>query len=287
VNNENQFYLRFASGIADRLAWTRVKLRYIILLIMGSVRALKNYINHIYRLNSLEPFEIKEIYYGIYEETIVRGTTSSAFLTVSGGLASPQINKISNTTDNASEVSAKWEVYVSFLNSDAIEPTKSYLIYETSVPFSNLSLRACSSSSDGSGHQCIINMFHDNTFGNSSETFVRITFLSTGAVIDVKELITINTITDEMEVYNLPYGGYLLNTLTASVNKPKTFDKLTIDLYDNNGTFVQRADIPTDMHISYGLLTFPNNSVWTVSEIFNKTWSLISTDLPKFLPNGK
>ncbi|CAG8672654.1 7836_t:CDS:2, partial [Paraglomus brasilianum] len=125
VNNENQFYLRFASGMADRLAWTRVKL-------------------------SLEPFEIKEIHYGIYNKTIVRGTTSTAFVTVSGGLASPQINKISNTTDNASQAGSKWEVYVSFVNSDANEPTESYLIYETSVPFYDLSVRTCSSSSDGS-----------------------------------------------------------------------------------------------------------------------------------------
>ncbi|CAG8523492.1 3413_t:CDS:10 [Paraglomus occultum] len=256
VNNDDQFYLRFASGVADRLAWTRVKL-------------------------SLEPFEVKEIYYGIYDDIIVPGTTSAAFVSVSGDLVAPEISK-TNATDDAG---FKWAVHVSFLHSDANEPTEPYLIYQTSVQFSQLSVRACASSSDGSGHQCIINMVLNSTFGNSSETFVRVTFLSTGAVVDVKELITINNFAGEMEVYNLPYGGYLLNTLTASVNKTKTFDKLTIDLYDNNGTFIQQADIPTDMHISYGVLTFPNNSVWTVSEIFNKTWNLISTDLPKFLPN--
>jgi hypothetical protein len=244
-------------------------------------------------INSLEPFEVKEIYYGIYDDyPIIRGTTATAFSTIGGSLVGTLIKK-TNTTDS-SEANSHWEVYLKVVNLDERNPTEPYLIYQTPVPYTTISVRTCASAYDGSGHQCIINTQLNTTtlrqnpitgtFENKtvlSKSYIRVKFLSTGAVTAVKELATYEEFEEKpptIEVYSLRYGGYLLVNMA---------EEIRVDLYDESGTYIQRLDLPADIHTTSYVSTFPNNSAWTVSEVFDKTWSFISTDVPKLLPNGE
>ena len=143
----------------------------------------------------------------------------------------------------------------------------------------------CDANYGGSGYHCLLGAV-DQT---NSTTFLQIRFLSSGAVTDVLPLGSFqqqNDPTLRTLLYPLVYGGYVTSTINWT-NNFTSENLISGNIYDSYGNYNGTWDIPPYTEIvSYGGQPTSNNTIWLLNQPTNNSWSIISTSLQKFRPDG-
>ena len=115
-----------------------------------------------------------------------------------------------------------------------------------------------------------------------------ISFLPSGSVIKIEEIPAVNLfIKVQPNVITLPYGGYLV----AYDNAPGSVDSciLTGYILDDNETLNSNWSFPYIRLASPCIVFYSknNNDVHIISEITSNKLTIITSNIPKFIDDGK
>ncbi|RGB33843.1 hypothetical protein C1646_815761 [Rhizophagus diaphanus] len=155
-----------------------------------------------------KPTEIKKIGTGFISIGPLSIITSFQMFTSSdGGNGFTLVTKIQKSTDYYI-TDPIWEVYAIFLDKDADRISPPYLLYQTSVDWTDLVLEFCRKTTDGGGYNCLLSIKNNELAPNQPNqpnqpkgkgktatstpititTRYRLSFLSSGSVTSVKKL---------------------------------------------------------------------------------------------------
>ena len=183
---------------------------------------------------------------------------------------------------------ATWTVKLRILLPNKGEFSDEILLYQTSAPLTHLYSMICDASYDGSGYHCLLGAVNQ-TNSITETTFLQIRFLSSGAVTKVLALYSFqqqNDPTLRTLLQPLAYSGYITVT-TNWTNNFTSENLMSGNIYDSYGNYNGTWDIPPYTEIvSYGGQPTSNNTIWFVNQPTNNSWSIISTSLQKFRPDG-
>ncbi|CAG8635142.1 2305_t:CDS:10 [Ambispora gerdemannii] len=215
---------------------------------------------------------------------------AKAFPTVDGnyGIAfTAKSNKkqIYNADNSTIPLSPIWLTYTTFLKDNQM-----FLVYQTVMNLSELSICDCSAHYDSSGYTCILlGQTQNATTQGVESAFLKVDFYSTGSILAIEQFniegehsFAVN----QSWIYKirpLYYGGYIIISLNI------TAEKLTGLIYSPNSTYVNNwklGDMPLDTFVAQGIL--PNNTIWLSYQhlVDNSSWSLITCDIPKMIEDN-
>ncbi|CAG8441094.1 7681_t:CDS:10 [Ambispora gerdemannii] len=208
------------------------------------------------------------------------------FPTIEGGFGiaylarNPNINittpvsAINNATNLGKPVIPSWYLHVVFLEVDADEFTNPIIVYQTPV-IMDINFMLAYLALDGTGYGAVF-----CAFTADDQIYMRISFLSGGAVTNISKLLAVDGDKFYYEhIIPLPYGGFLF-----MVNDGYRDDYSVGLTLDNNGNGNQTWSLPRNT--SNQLVgVYKNNTVWTPLEGANGTWVILSAPLPRFMPD--
>ncbi|KAG9295219.1 hypothetical protein G9A89_006200 [Geosiphon pyriformis] len=174
----------------------------------------------------------------------------------------------------------RWQLSVTFLEPEAEKFKQPLLIYQTGVPFDalQLGLNDCSYGLDGSGYSCVLVFSdykkdpHSSSSGEAyvESLFLRITFLSSGAIKSIINLVPPQEGTDLrfQSLKAIPFGGFL-GLYFSNVSKLGV-------IYDTSGEMV--GEIPLAKNVdTYGV--FPNNTLYLLNKQLSNQVSLETVEI--------
>jgi len=122
---------------------------------------------------------------------------------------------------------------------------------------------------------------------SSTTKLLSISFLSSGSVIDIKEIYDENLINADFVLKsNLFYGGYLLYYF-KSVERGCTIGG---NIFDKNDEWYSKWDIPENFTIPFPCIIFnklDEKSIGIISVITPNNFTIITSSLPKYAKDGK
>ncbi|CAG8488832.1 7339_t:CDS:10 [Ambispora leptoticha] len=209
-------------------------------------------------------------------------TQANVFPTVDGSFALAYVANHTYSTDNISVamfVDPQWTVQVSFLRLEANIFTPSFLLYQTELRLTSISINTCFSFYDTLGYGCLL-QFSSDTSGTPTMV-IQISFLSSGAITDITNMHQfLNDSSPVTTIYPLFYGGYLV-----MLSKPnQTSPYIEGVIYDVNRARNSTLNFPNNVPITYVSGIFGNYSFWSLSNSTTKNWTIVTTELPRFLP---
>ncbi|CAI2167291.1 17280_t:CDS:2 [Funneliformis geosporum] len=152
-------------------------------------------------------------------------------------------------------------------------------------------LSACDIAFVGVGHVCTLTVqqnLGDATNPTKSDLYyLKITFLSSGSVTSFTSISrvlpnNINVKVTEWVVNSLPYGGYILTSHLPIKPTGLVMYAYVFDEYDTNGIPWELVEpSPTNVAGAFNILY--NNTLFVAQKEEKDTWSLIFTDLPRFI----
>ncbi|KAF0558411.1 hypothetical protein F8M41_009301 [Gigaspora margarita] len=239
------------------------------------------------------PFPSNTTPYNFGGETL---KTYTLFQKVDGGygiaycLTYPN-NLPSHLDSNITDVAPYITVHVAFIpNSNTSKAIGPFVIY-TTRNFSNIVfLDSCQSRYDSRGNECLISEINANARNLPAPGVVKITFLSTGSVMNIMPIPISTTSSSSITLYkyfSLHYGGDLFIKYSLTNESAKILGYYSDDSLNS----FKQWDIPENLtimaatevynRISSGLMI--NNTFWLALKDVNKNWSIVTSEMPRYL----
>ncbi|CAG8534338.1 7325_t:CDS:10, partial [Dentiscutata heterogama] len=203
------------------------------------------------------------------------------------------MNYTSHFNYNFTDINPYITVNVAFIsNTNTSESTGPFLIYTTKNVSNIIFLDSCQSRYDSRGIDCLISELTARTPNLPAPGVMKISFLSTGAVMNITPVPITTTQTSSnitfYKYFSLHYGGALFVKYSVIANE--SFEIL--GYYSNDSlTSFKLWDIPENLtitvasnviaHLSSGLMQ--NNTFWLAIKDINQNWVIMNSDMPRYL----
>ncbi|CAJ0753993.1 7559_t:CDS:10, partial [Entrophospora sp. SA101] len=199
------------------------------------------------------------------------------------------ITENNNSTKNIKPNQPPISIYVSLIYPDKDEIVGPFLIYQTTDVYLSIDYLICASALTSSRFMCAVSLAKVR----------KPKIYSNGAVTGTGPL-EFNHIPDFSDSYLtiLFYGGFLFNVISPSETYKNKYTAYGY-LLDNDLKINATLDLPSNLTLppfSKGLATNRNYGIFTQNNTFieiipnknnNKSWNIISTKVPRFLPDDK
>ena len=188
-----------------------------------------------------------------------------------------------NTNTTAGTLNPSLNVYVRFFKPEINKFTKPFIIYQTIANVSVMDV-SCTPDFIRVEFKCLL-FLQRNT--STSYNFMLISFLSSGSIISAEEIQTDDANSKKFPIFlNLLYGGYLFIYINPLDNGSCV---LGGQILDNNNVFYSKWNFPSSIMPSpcFIIQDSSENKVYVVSEFSLNSITIITSNLPKFINDGK
>ncbi|CAG8545645.1 4738_t:CDS:2 [Funneliformis mosseae] len=234
--------------------------------------------------------ELIQLSGGVIKLPIFKSAQFATIATVDEGYAIVFANS-SDTVNNADPLLPRGGLFALSLAYGQKSINSPSLLYQ--VPLANLLFTAlkCDIAFVGVGHVCTLTVqqnLGDATNPTKSDLYyLKITFLSSGSVTSFTSIsralpTNINVKVTEWVVSSLPYGGYVLVSHLKTQPTGLVMYAYVFDEDETNG-IPWKLDEPSVTNVAGTYKILPNNTLYFAQQEVKDTWSLIFTDLPRFI----
>ncbi|CAG8538250.1 13914_t:CDS:2, partial [Racocetra persica] len=242
-------------------------------------------------------YQFKKLSTGVIQFPIFASAVFNTIATVDEGYAIVYANS-SDPTNSTDPLIVRAALYIQTIGYGDQSLGAPLLLYQ--LPLQNIIFGSlfCDISPVNVGQICTLAMTQNNPTNNANNTannttinnnqtyYAKISFLSSGSVIEftpISRILPNLPNVTEWVVSSLPYGGYLLLTQTVSPAGVNMYAYI----FDEYSTTGQPWEFPEPLasNVAGAFEILPNNSLVVAQLESLNTWSFVVSDLPKFTKN--